>query len=131
MKSKTFSQNQLKLVFYFNVLNFYGLKYHKISIELYFKFFLCFYFAGFLLSTLLHLSLFQAPKLPFFFFSEGEHSFSLGEHSQSHFLQPILCHILEKIQELSLVILARNGANFEVTLFLHVSFINFYKNIKL
>ena len=92
-----FHRINIKLVFYFNVLNFYGLKYHKISIELYLSsdafcvsillasfFSLCFIFPFFK-----HLNF-------HFFFSSGGHSFSLGEHSQSHFLQPILCHNSEK-----------------------------------
>lgn len=144
MKSNDFFHRiNIKLVFYFNVLNFYGLKYHKISIEL------CLSSDAFCVSILLASFFSLCFIFPFFkhlnfhfFFSSGGHSFSLGEHSQSHFLQSILCHNSEKNitqkkipQELSLVILTLNGTNFWSNCFpsrfLHVSFISFYKTIKL
>lgn len=143
MKSNDFFHRiNIKLVFYFNVLNFYGLKYQNFyRAILFIRCFLCVYFAGFFLFSLLHLSLFQAPKLPFFFqlrwaFFQLRRTLPKS-FSSAHFMPQFWKkHNSKKIpQELSLVILTLNGANFWSncfpSCFLHVSFINFYKNIKL
>lgn len=70
VKSNDFSQNQYKIGILLQCPKFL---WSEISQNFYRAIlfiicFLCVYFAGFLLSTPLHLSLFQAPKLPFFFF---------------------------------------------------------------
>lgn len=90
---------------------------------LFIRFFLSVYFSDFLLSTLLHLSLYHAPKFPFF---------QLSKIVPKSFSSVNLCHrfstiITQKIHEgLSLVVLAQNGA-FWKTIFpscsLHVTFI--------
>ena len=122
VKSKTFSQNQLKLVFYFNVLNFYGLKYHKISIELYFKFFLCFYLAGFLLSTLLHLSLFKDLNFHFFFSAKVSILSAQENTPKVIFFSPFYVTFSKKSKSFPQLHWLEMEPTFEVTLFLHVSF---------